>query len=559
MIDLLLITGNQREAQILVTAFEQVGIRTTLSTPDYANYVKIIQFLPDILLIEMPRIHTQHLRFIRMIRHHKRARRLPIIGFGESTQTAVVRAMANAGVNRYLDRPLKFSLLLEEIKARLAQQQKKFDTAAANGKCDKSADMRTIRDPDTLPVKKIEIMVKHISGLTAFPFTVAKILHLSESEKAGATDLARVIEADPVIAANLLKVANTVFFASANRRIGSIRDAIVRIGFRETKRIVMSMSVMSIFDNTAASLGFNRIEFWRKSVGAAFAAEYLAKQIGSVNTEEAFLAGLLRDFGIMLLDEFFPDLFTEMLEATAAQAARFIDIEQQTLGVTHCDLVKELFEIWKIPPDIAGAASSHRGMRATSDATQTIGDRLLLCADLGAVLTACFSLGSSCDQFVPYVPAQAAAAAKLNHASARATHRHVMKEMRLFRQFLSIDEADAEEPVAGENAPRVLFVNCSDDEFVPVQTFLQASAFTLALARGSDVSAAKACDCVIAWTGATSGIDLEPLSRIPCSGERSDYAPLLVIGESPETHALTLPSALDLRLLEQKLSELTQA
>jgi ABC-type transport system substrate-binding protein len=37
MIDLLLITGNQREAQILVTAFEQVGIRTTLSTPDYAK------------------------------------------------------------------------------------------------------------------------------------------------------------------------------------------------------------------------------------------------------------------------------------------------------------------------------------------------------------------------------------------------------------------------------------------------------------------------------------------------------------------------------------------
>ncbi len=573
MISLMLISSNQREAQILTTAFEQLSIKTILTTPEYANYVKALQYLPDALIIEMPHLHTQHLRFVRMLRQHKRARRIPVIGYGEKTDAAIVRAMNKAGVGHYLERPLKFSQLLQAIKSKLAQQNKTLEDVSERRKSDKEADISQILDPSTLPVKKIELMVKHIAGLMAFPFTVAKVLHLADNAKSGAADLAKVLETDPVIATNLLKVANTVFFASVNRRISSIRDAIVRVGFRETKRIVMSMSVMSLFDSDSNNAGFDRIAFWRHSLGTGLAAENLAKKIGSVNPEEAFLAGLLHDFGIILLDEFFPEILREALNASTNTAGRFIEEEKRLLGITHCDVVKELFEIWKLPSAISDAAAGHCAAIEQGGSVQSIDDRLALCAGLGNILAKAFACGASCDQFIPRIRGKALQSARLTHMIAMNMYARISQDMQYYRQFLNIEIEESVDS-ADQSGNHILFVNLSEIDFAPVRVYLQATGRNLTAMRHIDNLAEVdgKYNCIVVLTSEkTRESDLEPLLHIVRHSPTDHHtkklscAPLLIIGDNEfagiqsSQLIFKIQPALDLRALDLKVEEMFEA
>ncbi|HEX7510323.1 MAG TPA: HDOD domain-containing protein, partial [Chitinivibrionales bacterium] len=278
---IMLISENQRETQILKLAFEQKNITLLTSTAEYSNYVKILQYVPDIILMELPHIAHQQLHFSEMLRQHKKTKHIPIIAYGDKVDEGVRKGLLCKGVYHYLDRPLKFSMVLDIIIKSLKKVNKDIGLAK-QPVSDKEKDIGLLFDKETLPTKKIEIMVTYVSKLMAFPFTVAKVLQLADSEKSAAGDLAKVIQADPVISAQLLKISNSVLFASLNRKIGSVKDAIVRVGFRETKRLVMSMSVMSLFSGDHKTLGFDRTAFWFHSLVCGIIAERLARQMGTV-------------------------------------------------------------------------------------------------------------------------------------------------------------------------------------------------------------------------------------------------------------------------------------
>ncbi len=188
---------------------------------------------------------------------------------------------------------------------------------------ERKEDISLILHPDTEPGRKIGAMVRHIANLAAFPFIVAKVLKIAGDEGTGAIELARAARADPYIVAHLLKISNSVFFASTHHRINSVKDAIIRIGFMETRRIVMGMSVMKLFETRNKNLGFDRVDFWYHSLAVAIIAEHAARRAGSVDAEEAFLAGLLHDLGIILLDDYFPEVFDAVLHDTAQHAGSF--------------------------------------------------------------------------------------------------------------------------------------------------------------------------------------------------------------------------------------------
>jgi HD-like signal output (HDOD) protein len=123
----------------------------------------------------------------------------------------------------------------------------------------------------------MEIMIRHVGKLMAFPATVASVLKVSQNEKSGAAELAKVIQSDPAMSAEILRIANSVYFSRGGRRILDIKDAVVRIGFSNTKKIAMSISVFKVSKDQNYATGFNHQDYWFHCLAVAIIAEMIAK------------------------------------------------------------------------------------------------------------------------------------------------------------------------------------------------------------------------------------------------------------------------------------------
>jgi HD-like signal output (HDOD) protein len=481
MFSVVMIIKSERERQVLKQGFEQAKIKVLLLEPTFPNFLKIMQYCPDAAIMEMPRLCVDQLRFANLINRHKRTRLTQILAYGDAVSDPMIkRGMAANGIHTYFPRPLKFSSLMKLIEEIARQRNKALD--AKKELSDRPADLQKILSTETMPVQKIELITRHVSKFLAFPFTVAKIMQLTGSEQSGASDLAKVIEADPVISANILKVSNTVFFASLNRRIGSIKDAIVRIGFKETKRIVMSFAVMNLFSKDDKNLGFCRLDFWYHSLASGIIAEKIARRMGGISTEEAFLAGLLHDFGIIILDEFFPEIFSKTLEKTTSDGGLFLDKETAILGINHNEVVCDLFKTWKMPETITEAIAAHHHIHEHKEKLDRPSLKIALCVELGDMLAKSLLLGRECDSFVRPLDSWFYLAAK--HATGFGAEfiDGLYRDIDLYRTFLKLEQQEFSVRNAENIDPKrsVGFINLAGDNVIPFRLYLEKEGFEVA-------------------------------------------------------------------------------
>jgi len=521
----MLISENQRETQVLKLAFEQKNLKVICSTLDYKDYVKILQYVPDILLMELPHVAHQQLHFAEMLRRHKKTKHIAIIGYGDRVDEGVKKGLLCKGVFHYVERPLKFSVMLELIVKSLKKLKKDLGVLPAAPPSDKEKDLGLLLDKETPPMKKIEIMSSHVAKLMAFPFTVAKVLQLADSEKSAAGDLAKVIQADPVISAQLLKISNSVLFASLNRKIGSVKDAIIRVGFRETKRLVMSMSVMRLFGDVNKNLGFDRTAFWYHSLVCGIISERLARQMGTVNTEEAFLAGILHDFGILLLDEFFPTIFARILEETASARTQFIKAEKALLGVTHIDLVSDLFLKWKLPDSVIDGVVSQYSIHEFDNNLDTPGKKIALCVGLSDMVAKVSGLGRECDLFITPAANWFFEPIRMPTGITPAFLEDVVNQMKLYREFLKIDKQESSGGADDKSAEKTRIGVCAvaRDLFIAPLLYLRSEGYGVTAFGAQDLATMNGqFHCIIVWADqAFTAESLQIFSKIAPYSEDS--------------------------------------
>ncbi|MBN1981366.1 MAG: hypothetical protein JW795_07545, partial [Chitinivibrionales bacterium] len=156
MITLMLLSVNEREQQILKMAFEQLHLKVMVSLPSYANYVKTLQYQPDIVLIELPRIHAEQLHFSALLRKNGKTKKIPIIGYGNKTDDLIKRAIFKSGISTYIERPIKFSLLTNIVEKYLKTVNKSMQAIPGKSSTqEKDADITFILDQATMPMQKI--------------------------------------------------------------------------------------------------------------------------------------------------------------------------------------------------------------------------------------------------------------------------------------------------------------------------------------------------------------------------------------------------------------------
>lgn len=191
--------------------------------------------------------------------------------------------------------------------------------------------------------------------LASLPQTLAEVLRVTRDERSSAQDLATVIMKDPALTARVLRIVNSAYYG-LGRQIGSISQSIMTIGMRQVSALALSSSVYKMTDNWNS--GFDRRLFWRHSLEVAIAARMLAEQVKWRNAEEPWVAGLLHDVGLLVLERSYPKEFARIW-AMAQREGALEDYEIQQWNTDHARVGKFLLQQWNLPDQICVAVGYH--------------------------------------------------------------------------------------------------------------------------------------------------------------------------------------------------------
>jgi putative nucleotidyltransferase with HDIG domain len=208
-------------------------------------------------------------------------------------------------------------------------------------------------------------IIERLDSLTQLPSineTVRQVqeqLDRGEDFASGAAVIGGIVEKDLGLSAKVLKIANSVFYSGRYGRIGDVKQAVARLGIEEVGRICTTVGSMQMFKGTSGLI--NLKEFWKHSVGVAIVMRHFAERvdIGSSKLHNAYVAGLFHDIGILVLDNYFTEIYKKVRETGKGKALSLYALERELLGIDHGEIGSMLINRWRLPEEIGHSVAWH--------------------------------------------------------------------------------------------------------------------------------------------------------------------------------------------------------
>jgi len=202
-----------------------------------------------------------------------------------------------------------------------------------------------------------------VDNLPTLPHIFTLLMGMIESDGSSAADLARIISSDQSLTARVLKFANSPLFRGRDR-IENVAKAVVRLGFDEVKAIALTAMVYDGLFRQSPGAYFNRAQFWKHSALVAHATSELVTQFSMhAFTPVAFVAGLLHDIGIVVLDRFFPDRFSSLIRRIDGRRELLEQAEEAGEYPPHASIGAYLLHRWLLPQTVWQAVCGHHSCR----------------------------------------------------------------------------------------------------------------------------------------------------------------------------------------------------
>jgi putative nucleotidyltransferase with HDIG domain len=190
-----------------------------------------------------------------------------------------------------------------------------------------------------------------------YPAVALRIREVVSRKDFGLSDVGRVVAADAALTADVLRCANSAVFGRGAPVTG-LPQAITRIGAREVMRLALS-SGLAVHAQSPGALGPLRRIAWIESVASAGLCQELARH-RRADAEEAFVVGLLHDFGKVVAATFLEALLathrvagTRPLQAWAALLERH-----------HVAAGLAIAARWNLPPVVREVIGGHHAAEA---------------------------------------------------------------------------------------------------------------------------------------------------------------------------------------------------
>jgi len=209
---------------------------------------------------------------------------------------------------------------------------------------------------------KVKQRIQKITNLPPMPSMAQKIIQLNSNPYAHAEDLAKLIEKDPSLSAQIIRYSQSSFYGYQGT-IASVRQAISRVlGYDLVMNIALGIAATRPFKSAPQGpIGLQA--YWRHATYNATLSQGLCNAIPSKirpRPGTAYLCGLLHNFGFLVLGYLFPSEFVALNNAiTEEPEIPMMELEERLLGTNHAEVGSWLMQAWNMPEEVHVTISQH--------------------------------------------------------------------------------------------------------------------------------------------------------------------------------------------------------
>lgn len=205
---------------------------------------------------------------------------------------------------------------------------------------------------------KIFARLTSLDVIVTPPPILNEVLAMMEKDNSSAKKLSDIILKDPNLTARILKVANSSFYG-CRQKVTTINQAVMILGLNAVKCLVLSMSIYN--QVSAQNSGGSDEEYtklWQHFLETASAAQTIAQTINYPMPEEAYIAGLLHDFGLLFLQRYYPNESAQVRH-WVADGNSLISAERKVFETDHQEVGSHIATKWNLPKKLTDAIGYH--------------------------------------------------------------------------------------------------------------------------------------------------------------------------------------------------------
>ncbi len=203
-----------------------------------------------------------------------------------------------------------------------------------------------------------EHIEQHIDSFPEMPPLCQNLLGYLNDPDVDFKTIKDIIQFDPGLTANILKMANSVHFGAA-RQVNSLQTALARLGTKSVFELILSLNVSSRLQGGLPGYGLQANDLLRHSIWTAVASQELANILTMKHTGMIFTTGLLHDLGLLLLDPYIKTERTQFNRTLETQDKSFDQAERDILGMDHAEAGAKILERWHLGPEIVAGVRWH--------------------------------------------------------------------------------------------------------------------------------------------------------------------------------------------------------
>ena len=211
------------------------------------------------------------------------------------------------------------------------------------------------RDPKNQEL--FEDLFERISEVSSLPTVAVRIAEVANDPSTCAAELYEVVQSDPAIAARIIRSVNSAYFG-LRQSVADLKTAITMLGFREVRNLALTFYVSQLFEETPGYKCYTRTGLWDHMVCVGTAARLLSERRRKAQPEEAYLAGLLHDLGLILIDQSLHDHMCRVVDQLSEDAPTW-QAEMEVLHFHQAELGEYAARKWLFPEQIADAIRFH--------------------------------------------------------------------------------------------------------------------------------------------------------------------------------------------------------
>ncbi|MEH6575640.1 MAG: HDOD domain-containing protein [Amphritea sp.] len=269
-----------------------------------------------------------------------------------------------AVIEPYTD--LQFIAQKEWLQEHIALCSLGLSTAMINASQPQGDDVHVItKAVEQFTTLRIKQRLEDTLGLPALPSSMKRLIEIRSDVSAGIDDLVPVVRLDPSLAAQVMSWAASPYYAAPGD-VHSVEDAVIRVlGFDLVVNLALGVAMgktLTVPDDTPR----DGVPYWQQAVFSAATAELLCKKMPvdiRPRPGMMYLAGLLQNFGYLVLAHLFPPYFSLLsryIEANPHMGLEYI--EKQVLNVTREQVGAWLLGDWSLPEVVSEAIRYHNDL-----------------------------------------------------------------------------------------------------------------------------------------------------------------------------------------------------